>query len=166
MNGQELSTHQRGVILRGICNGIALKKKNPEISENNTVITCDRALDIWDICCISSDAEAFGMKVKYHYEDGSRIVFSPTNSTGRFFSQNASKTKVLADGFVWLVISNEQARQLWETEVFTLYTLYDDGSEGMIETKEDLENSICRSSPIGIEVGFLSQLSNSCKIAP
>lgn len=166
MNGQELSTHQRGVILRGICNGSALKKKNPEISENNTVITCDSALDIWDICCISSDAEAFGMEAKYHYEGGSRIVFSPTNNTGRFFSRDASQTKVLTDGFVWLVISNEQARQLWETEAFTLYTLYDDGSEGMIETKEDLENSICRSFPIGIEVGFLSQLSNSCKIAP
>lgn len=82
----------------------------------------------------------------------------------RFLSHGSPKTKVLADGFVWLVISNEQARLLWETEAFTLYTLYDDGSEGMIETKEDLENSIRRSSPIGIEVGFLSQLSNSRKI--
>lgn len=82
MNKQELSTHQRGVILRGICNGAALKKKNPEISENNTVITCDGTLGIWDICCISSDAEAFGMKVKYHYEGRSRIVFSLANSMG------------------------------------------------------------------------------------
>ena len=84
----------------------------------------------------------------------------------RFLSHGAPQTKVLADGFVWLVISSEQARQLWETQVFNLYTLYDDESEGMIETEEDLEDSIRRSSLIGIEVGFLSQLSNSCKIHP
>lgn len=84
----------------------------------------------------------------------------------RFLSHGSPKTKVLADGFVWLIISNEQARQLWKTEAFTLYTLYDDDSEGMIETEEDLENSIRRASPIGIEVCFLSQLSNSRKITP
>lgn len=79
-------------------------------------------------------------------------------------SHGNPKTKVHADGFVWLVISNEQARQLWEAQVFTLYTLYDDGSEAMIETEEDLENSIQRSATIGIEVGFLSKLLNSSKI--
>lgn len=83
MNGQELSTHQRGVILRGICNGVALKKKNPKISENNTAITFDGTLDTWDICCISSDAEAFGMKAEYHYEGRSRIVFTPTSNMGK-----------------------------------------------------------------------------------
>lgn len=82
----------------------------------------------------------------------------------RFLSHGSPKTKVLADGFVWLVISNEQAQQLWKTEAFTLYTLYDDDSESMIETEEDLENSIRQSRPIGIEVGFLSKLSNSFKI--
>lgn len=79
----ELTTHQRGVILRGICNGVALKDKNSEISENNTAITCDGVLNIWDICCVSSDAEAFGMKAKYHYEGRSRIVFSPANSINK-----------------------------------------------------------------------------------
>lgn len=82
----------------------------------------------------------------------------------RFLSHGSPKTKVLADGFVWLVISNEQARQLWKTEAFALYTLYDDDSESMIETEDDLENSIRQSRPIGIEVGFLSNLSNSFKI--
>lgn len=84
----------------------------------------------------------------------------------RCISRGDPKTKVLADGFVWLIISNEQARQLWKTEAFTLYTLYDDGSESMIETEGDLENSIRQSRPIGIEVGFLSKLSNSSKICP
>lgn len=83
MNEQELSTHQRGVILRGISNGATLKKKNPEISENNTVITCDGPLNVWDICSISSDAEAFGMKAEFHYEGCSRIVFSSASSTNK-----------------------------------------------------------------------------------
>lgn len=84
----------------------------------------------------------------------------------RCISRGDPKTKVLADGFVWLIISNKQARQLWEAEAFTLYTLYDDGSESMIETERDLENGIRQSRPIGIEVGFLSKLSNSSKICP
>lgn len=40
MEKKELTTHQRGVILRGICGGAALKDKSPYISENNTVIIC------------------------------------------------------------------------------------------------------------------------------
>ena len=56
METKKLTTHQRGVILRGICGGVALKGKSPQISENNTVIICAGELEIWDICCISSDA--------------------------------------------------------------------------------------------------------------
>lgn len=73
---KELTTHQRGVILRGICNGAALKDKNPRITQSNTVITCETSLSLWDICCISSDAEAFGIKAEYHYEGHTKIVFS------------------------------------------------------------------------------------------
>lgn len=71
-----LTTHQRGVILRGICNGVALKSKSPKISESNSVITCDTPLNLWDICSISCDAEAFGMKAEYHYEGHTKVVFS------------------------------------------------------------------------------------------
>mgnify|MGYP000016555561 CR=1 FL=1 len=46
METKELTTHQRGVILRGICGGAALKDKSPQISENNTVITCAGGLEI------------------------------------------------------------------------------------------------------------------------
>ena len=77
METKELTTHQRGVILRGICGGAALKDKSPQISENNTVITCAGGLEIWDICCISSDAEAFGLK-PYLGDDGHKgITFTP-----------------------------------------------------------------------------------------
>lgn len=76
METRELTTHQRGVVLRGICGGAALKGKSPQISENNTVITCAGELAIWDICCISSDAEAFGLKASFSYDGHTRITFT------------------------------------------------------------------------------------------
>lgn len=76
---KELTVHQRGVILRGICNGAALRNKNPKIIEENTVITCDSQLNVWDICGISCDAEAFGMKVEFHYEGHTKIIFSSSD---------------------------------------------------------------------------------------
>lgn len=76
METKELTTHQRGVILRGICGGAALKGKSPLISENNTVITCVTELNVWDICCISSDAEAFGLKAKFGYDGQTIITFT------------------------------------------------------------------------------------------
>lgn len=76
MEFQKLTTHQRGVILRGICGGAALKGKSPLISENNTVITCAHELNVWDICCISSDAEAFGLTAKFGYDGQTIITFT------------------------------------------------------------------------------------------
>ena len=76
MGTNNLSTHRRGVILRGICGGAALKDKSPQISEDNTVITCAGKLNVWDICCISSDAEAFGLKVQCGYDGQTIITFT------------------------------------------------------------------------------------------
>ena len=79
METKELTTHQRGVILRGICGGAALKDKSPQISENNTVITCAGGLEIWDICCISSDAAAFGLNQSFGYDGHASITLPPKN---------------------------------------------------------------------------------------
>lgn len=72
-----MSTHQFNVILRGICNGAALRNKHPEILTDTQEIVCTAPLSIWDICIISSDAEAFGLKAEFHYDGKSRIVFTP-----------------------------------------------------------------------------------------
>lgn len=72
-------------------------------------------------------------------------------------------TKTCSDGFVWLLITHDQARRLWEVDVFTLYRLYDDDAEAEIESEKDLERTIERGCQIGIEVGFISQLSNTIK---
>lgn len=76
METTELTTHQRGVILRGICSGAALKDRSPQIAENNTVIICDGQLNVWDICSISSDAEAFGLRANFGYDGRTKIIFS------------------------------------------------------------------------------------------
>jgi hypothetical protein len=81
MEMKELTTHQRGVILRGICNGAALRDKSPRISESNTVITTPDTLSGWDICCISSDAEAFGLKANFGYDGQTRITFTRQEET-------------------------------------------------------------------------------------
>lgn len=76
MEKKELTVHQRGVILRGICGGAALKDKSPHISENNTVISCAGRLDVWDICSISCDAEAFGLEATFGYDGETEITFN------------------------------------------------------------------------------------------
>lgn len=76
MEKKELTTHQRGIILRGICNGAALRNKSPQISESNTVITTPATLSGWAICCISGDAEAFGLKARFGYDGQTKITFT------------------------------------------------------------------------------------------
>lgn len=66
--------------------------------------------------------------------------------------------KVCSDGFVWLVITPEEARKLWNAGVFSLYVLYDDESEAMIEREIELEDYLDKGLQIGIEVGFLSRM--------
>ena len=77
MGTNELTVHQRGVILRGICSGSALRGKSPEISEENTVIICQGELCMWDICSISADAEAFGLEAHLGYDVLTKITVKP-----------------------------------------------------------------------------------------
>ena len=78
---EKLSEHQRGIVLRGICNGIALRDKQPEIVENNTTIICKTPLSIWEFCNICDDAEAFNLKPELHYSGITKIVFVETSSS-------------------------------------------------------------------------------------
>lgn len=76
MINKELTSHQRGVILRGICNSAVLRGKQAQIGENNMEIVCEHPLSAIDICSISCDSEAFGLKADFHYDGKTRIVFS------------------------------------------------------------------------------------------
>lgn len=72
---KKLSKHQRGVILRGICNGHALQDKQAKIVENNTAVICEAPLSIWEFCSICNDAEVFNLKPELHYNVATKIVF-------------------------------------------------------------------------------------------
>lgn len=68
---------------------------------------------------------------------------------------NESIMKVNQDGFVWRILSTEEARFIWEHQLMELYVLYTDESEGLIETKDELEQAL-QDWLVGIEVGHLT----------
>lgn len=65
--------------------------------------------------------------------------------------------KIIKDGFVWKLLTAEEAEKLWDLDIFEIYKLYDDDSEGLIETKEQLEEALGCGCQLGIEVGKLPE---------
>lgn len=59
--------------------------------------------------------------------------------------------KKCKDGFVWLVLSREQALQVWDQEIFELFKLYDDGSEGAVDNREEI---LTHQGQFGVEMHF------------
>ena len=68
------------------------------------------------------------------------------------------------DGFVWLIVPREKIRGLWETGTFRLYRLYTDDSEAEIENTEQLEETLERGYPVGIEVGFVATMGYAARM--
>ena len=67
--------------------------------------------------------------------------------------------KITRDGFVWKLITAEEARKIWDAEIFEIYKLYDDDSEGLIESEERLLEEIAVvGSQLAIEVGNLPNM--------
>lgn len=62
--------------------------------------------------------------------------------------------KVTADGFVWLLVT-EKAKEIFNSGLFSLFVLYDDDSEALIEEFEDLDKALENGLSIGVEVGHL-----------
>lgn len=61
--------------------------------------------------------------------------------------------KITKDGFIWLTVNSDEAIKIWRNEIFSLFILYDDDSEGQIESDIELSNAIAHGMKIGIEVG-------------
>ena len=61
----------------------------------------------------------------------------------------------IVDGFVWLVVT-DKAEEIYFSDLFELYALYDDGSESLIESFEHLATEIANGTNIGIECGFIN----------
>ena len=62
--------------------------------------------------------------------------------------------KITKDNFVWLLVT-EKAKEIWSSGLFSLFILYEDDSESLIEEYEDLNLANERGNNIGIEVGHL-----------
>lgn len=71
--------------------------------------------------------------------------------------------KITKDGFVWLTVNADKATEIWQKEVFNLFILYDDDSEGLIESEIQLANAIACGMQIGIEVGQIENLDKQLK---
>ena len=61
----------------------------------------------------------------------------------------------IIDGFVWFIVTR-QAKEVFESNLFELYAVYDDGSESFIETIDYLEECLENKIKIGIEGGFIN----------
>jgi hypothetical protein len=61
----------------------------------------------------------------------------------------------IVDGFVWLVVT-DKAEELYFSDLFELYAIYDDGSESLISSLEHLTSELENGIDIGIEVGFIN----------
>ena len=53
------------------------------------------------------------------------------------------ETKVTKDGFVWLVVPDNYAMEMWKANLATLYVLHNDDSETMVETDLQMADAIC-----------------------
>lgn len=69
--------------------------------------------------------------------------------------------KIAQGGFVFLTVDSETAVKIWTVDLFGLYILYPDDSEGLIESEEDLEVAVDKGELIGIEVGFINSENNN-----
>jgi hypothetical protein len=61
----------------------------------------------------------------------------------------------IVNGFVWLVVT-DKAEELYFSDLFELYALYDDGSESLIESFEHLTTELDNRIEIGVEVGYIN----------
>ena len=63
--------------------------------------------------------------------------------------------KITEDGFAWKTISAKAAELLFNAGEEEIYILYDDDSEGLVETPEQLKEATERGCRFGVEVGWL-----------
>jgi hypothetical protein len=64
--------------------------------------------------------------------------------------------KVMNDGFVYKLVNEEKAKQIFELNLFELYIIWDDDSETLIDDLMLLNEVLERGYEIGIPVGNLN----------
>jgi hypothetical protein len=62
--------------------------------------------------------------------------------------------KITNDNFVFKIVTH-RAKDIFNSGLFSLYELYDDDTESLIEEIKDLNLALERGNNIGIEVGHI-----------
>ena len=65
-------------------------------------------------------------------------------------------TKVTNDGFMWLIVTDVASTMFKNGYKGLLYKLYEDDSEALIESEEELITHLEQGGEIGLEVGFIN----------
>ena len=60
----------------------------------------------------------------------------------------------VVDGFVWLLITHK-AKDVFGSGLFSVYTLYNDGSERLCESYADINDALECGLDLAVEVGHL-----------
>lgn len=58
------------------------------------------------------------------------------------------------DNYIWEIINERQAKEIFASDKEEIFILYDDDSEGLVETEEELMKAIERGCTFGIGLGF------------
>ena len=61
-----------------------------------------------------------------------------------------------SDGFSWWDVT-DKAESLYESEAIELYVLYDDETESLIESKDELFEAINLNLRVGMELGYIKK---------
>lgn len=111
---------------------ITLREDNQSVLSFEDIFSINRQIEIYDVI----------------YEEQAQIHLYELPDTD-FLAR-----KVVDDEgcpFFWRIISNNEARHLFYNGRVEIFRLYDDGSEGVIDSKVDLEDSIKSGYILGIE---------------
>jgi hypothetical protein len=72
------------------------------------------------------------------------------------FLRNDENVRITEDGFIWKVLPNKSAKMIFVNGSIDLYILFDDVSEILIKTFQELWLALEQGNPIGIKVGKLN----------
>jgi hypothetical protein len=100
---------------------------------------------------------AIGEKQKAIYDIGKGIEISLKYPKSEADAQPETdeKSKVInSDGFLFLDVT-EKAKEVFQSDCFQLYEIYDDGTEGMIDSHERLNETLEGGGTVAIEVGWI-----------
>lgn len=148
---------------KGMNQGYVVGDGEKYFSEKEHLLDHLKTIETWDgvpvkALCQGDEAllEFFYEEEYYYYTEWSEDDIEDVyyDEEGNEYEIECS-IKVTGDGFVWKLITHEQAKILFPLGIFELYYLRHDDSESLISTDEELAEAIGNFETIGIEVGHL-----------